>query len=128
VEPVQVVMETATVLAVVQGDVDVVSADSVGQQLLAAATGRAGTRCLVVDLRQVTFLDSVGLRMLLLLRQTLARRDVQAFMVVKPGSVTARLFQITDVGQLVPVHHRVGDALEGARQCLASGVAAIPAG
>jgi anti-anti-sigma factor len=123
---VQVVMEKATVIVVVQGEVDAASAHGIGEQLLASATGRAGTRCLVVDLRHVTFVDSCGLGMLLRLDQSLAHRGIEAFMVVKPSSFAARLFQITDLGRLVSVHHRMGDALEAARQCVAS-AAAVPA-
>jgi hypothetical protein len=47
-------------------------------------------------------------------------------LVVKTGSLVARLFQITDLGHLVSVHHRVGDALEAGRQCLAP-AAVVPA-
>jgi anti-anti-sigma factor len=70
VDQVQVVMEKATVVVVVQGEVDAASADGVGEQLLASAIGREGTRCLVIDLRHITFVDSCGLGMLLRLAQS----------------------------------------------------------
>jgi len=125
-DQVQVVMEKATVVVVVQGEVDAASADGIGQELLSSAIGRDGTRCLVVDLRQITFVDSCGLGMLLRLAQSLSQLGIEAFMVVKPACLVARLFQITDLGRLVSVHHRMGDALEAARQCLAA-AAVVPA-
>jgi anti-sigma B factor antagonist len=113
---VQLVMDKATVVVTVCGDVDVVSADQLGEQLLAALERCAVVRSVVVDLREVTFLDSCGLHMLLSVRHRWAAQGVEPFLVVKHGSLTARLFQITDLQRVLPVHERMGDALEAAKR------------
>jgi hypothetical protein len=55
--------------------------------------------------------------MLLCVREDLIRLGIEPFLVVRSGSVTARLLEITGLERLMAVHHRVGDALEAARRC-----------
>ena len=121
VESVHVVMETSTVVVVLQEDIDLVSADRLGEQLLAAVNVRPDARCLVVDLRDVAFVDSCGLRMLVLVRESLMHIGIEPFLVARPGSASARLFEITGLGHLLGVHHRLNDALEAARRCVPAG-------
>jgi anti-anti-sigma factor len=121
---VRVVMDKTTVVVTVHGEVDVASADRVGPQLLAAATKASGTRCLIIDLREVTFLDSRGLHMLVCAHSDLGKVGVESFLVVKAGTVTARLFDITALRDVLAVHHRLGDALEAARRCVEGDAAA----
>jgi anti-anti-sigma factor len=120
-------MEKATVMVTVNGDIDTVSAHRVGTQLAAAATCCVGVRCLVVDLRAVTFLDSAGLHMLVCARKDLAQRGMDLFLVVRDGTIAARLFQITSLHDVLGVHHRVGDALEAAGRCIQTGTPAVSA-
>jgi len=118
VESVHVVMETSTLVVVLQEDIDLVSADRLGEQLLAAVNVRPDARCLVVDLRDVAFIDSCGLRMFVLVRESLRLLGIEPFLVARPGSASARMFEITGLGRLLGVHHRLGDALEAARRCV----------
>jgi len=115
---VRVVMEKVTTLVTVHGEVDMPSVHDIGNQLRAALDHGGGARCLVIDLRGVTFLDSAGLHMLLDVHRDLAQRGVDCFLVVEHGSAAARLVEVTGLDAVLPTHHRVGDALEAARRCV----------
>lgn len=66
-------MDKATVVACVDGELDLASIDGVHQQLLACA-GQETCRALVIDMRSAAFVDSQGLNMLLVLRRDLNER------------------------------------------------------
>ena len=76
------------VLAVVEGDLDFVSAPELGERLAAAAGGRP----LRLDLAAAGYLDSAGARMLV----ELARR-VDLVVVAPPGSVARRALEIAEL-------------------------------
>lgn len=79
----------------VTGDVDMVTSDQ-----LAAATHEAVTTerlaGIVVDLGQVTFLDSSGIRALVV-EQEFARRHGVSYHVTNPSAVVRRVLEITGV-------------------------------
>jgi len=80
------------VALVAVGELDLASADTLGQTV--AQVLAAGTTEIVLDLRQVDFIDSTGLRMLLTLRND-AQRDTRALTLVPPAPGARRIFDIT---------------------------------
>lgn len=74
------------------GELDIASAPLLEQ----AAEGleRSGDRPLVIDLSEVTFMDSTGLRALLLVRQQAAEGDRQLFLRPGPRQVQ-RVFELS---------------------------------
>ncbi|MFC0508384.1 STAS domain-containing protein [Micromonospora costi] len=81
------------------GEVDMATADTL-HAALGGALERPGTRSVVVDLAEVGFLDSSGVRVLVSAAMT-ARRDGVALRVVDPQPVVARVLRITAVGPLL---------------------------
>ncbi|MCU1359419.1 MAG: anti-sigma-factor antagonist [Ilumatobacteraceae bacterium] len=80
---------------IVVGDIDVVSASTVEASIRQAETGLAdGATSVVLDVRQVGFIDSSGLRVLL----AASRRNEQAgrrVLLESPGHTLTRLLDIT---------------------------------
>jgi stage II sporulation protein AA (anti-sigma F factor antagonist) len=118
VTPVQVVMQNETVIAVVSGDLDAVSAAAIGDDLVQAALGTHGSRSIVIDIRDVPFTDSCGLYALVRARDHLVERGVECYVVATDNSLTRRLLEITELDAILSVHGRMGDALEAARRRL----------
>jgi anti-sigma B factor antagonist len=84
--------------AAVRGEMDIASVDRVEQALDAAIRDSAGA--FVLDLSEVEFLDSTGLRMILHARALLARNDRALAIVCPPGPVR-RLFDAAGIADLL---------------------------
>jgi anti-anti-sigma factor len=82
----------ATVAAIAHGEIDLVSAPELATQL-GELLGTGFAR-IVLDLRDVPFIDSSGLRVILDTDAACGRRGVEFAMVPGPTSVQ-RLFQLT---------------------------------
>ena len=91
------------------GEVDLVTVHQVRDHLLAAA--REAPR-VVVDLRQVTFLDSSGLR-LLVEAQQLSERDSFQLAVVRGPAAVERLFEVTGLDTRLDLHDDPAKAARG---------------
>ncbi|HKA04195.1 MAG TPA: STAS domain-containing protein [Acidimicrobiales bacterium] len=72
-------------------------------------------RALVLDLRNVRFLDSEGLNMLIRLRHHLGDHDQRLFVVVADSSFLAKVLHMAQVDGVVSIHHHLGDALAAAQ-------------
>ncbi|MGK5738738.1 STAS domain-containing protein [Micromonospora sp. URMC 103] len=81
------------------GEVDMATAD-VLHAALTNVLRRPEIRAVVVDLAEVRFLDSSGIRVLVSAATT-ARRDGVTLRVVDPQPVVARVLRITSVGPLL---------------------------
>ncbi|MFI7609176.1 STAS domain-containing protein [Micromonospora sp. NPDC049366] len=81
------------------GEIDLATADAL-DAALADALGRPGVTEVVVDLTDVTFLDSSGIRALVGAANN-ARRAGTTLRVVDPQPVVARVLWITGVGGLL---------------------------
>jgi anti-sigma B factor antagonist len=79
---ISVVQNRDEVAVVVAGELDLASAPRLGMEV-AEALKTSSTR-VTLDLRQVDFIDSTGLRMLLSLRND-AKRNVRALTLVPPA-------------------------------------------
>lgn len=95
------------------GEVDLSNAEQLGQRVAAAAPpGSAGV---VLDLSQVTYLDSFGVHVLFGLRQHLAQRGQALSLVVPPDSPLLAALRIANA----PDQMEIAEAVEEARQRLA---------
>ena len=80
------------VAVVVVGELDLASAPRLGAEV--AQVLKARSIAMTLDLRQVDFIDSTGLRLLLSLRND-AKRDDRALTLVAPAPAARRIFELT---------------------------------
>ena len=105
--PVASIQELGEAIVVaLTGELDLYNAHLVRDALLGAAE-RSPER-LVVDLAEVTFIDSTGLGVLVETRTRLANR--RAFLLVAPGVETRRALEISGLDR----HFALHDTLDGA--------------
>jgi anti-sigma B factor antagonist len=79
-------------VVVLEGEVDLSTAPEAERRIAEAEQG--GPAQIVVDLREVTFMDSSGLRVLLTAHRR-ARDEERDFAIVKGSDAVARLFDVT---------------------------------
>ena len=87
-------------VARVTGEVDSANAPRALDDLLAIAADAPG---LVVDLTEVPYLDSAGVKILFQLARVLSRRDQVLVVTVPVGSPLRRLLKITSFHEVAPV-------------------------
>lgn len=93
----------------VTGEIDIASAPRLEATFGSEIADRVR---LVVDLSDVSFIDSTGLRVLIAAHQDLASRDGR-FAVVPGTGPVARLLELTGVDQQMKVHDSVDAATRG---------------
>jgi anti-sigma B factor antagonist len=91
------------------GEVDLVTVHEVRENVRAAA---ADCRRVVLDLRQVTFMDSSGLRLLVEAQQE-ADRDGFSLAVVRGPASLERLFEVTGLDARLDLHDDPAQAADG---------------
>jgi anti-sigma B factor antagonist len=96
------------VVARVTGEVDLASADSVGDALKSAVSNRA--LGLVIDLSGTSYLDSSGVSLVFELSERLRRRQQQLRLVVPEGAPLRRILRIVDAAGTLPVVETVDEA------------------
>jgi anti-anti-sigma factor len=84
------------VVIAVKGEIDIATVEKLDQALAAIDILRC--RTVVVDLAGVSFIDSTGLRALLVGRQALSRHDIR-LVVCNPQPQARRLFHIALKGE-----------------------------
>lgn len=92
-----------------QGEIDIVNASHVGAQLFEAAPNDAPG--MVVDLSDVTYLDSRGLHLLFELSERLRVRDQRLHLVIPPQALIRRVLTLTRMDAIVPLYASVPDAV-----------------
>ena len=102
--------ERDVTVARLEGEVDLLGAGELGPSLTLAT--RAGDRGLVLDVSAVGYLDSAGLHLLHDTARTLAARGQSLRVVVSPHAGIARLLELADIGQTVPVDASVDEAVD----------------
>jgi anti-sigma B factor antagonist len=102
--------EREVTVARLEGEVDLVGVGELGRALAHAT--RAGDRGLVLDVNGVGYLDSAGLHLLHDTSRTLAARGQSLRVVAAPDAEIARLLELADIGQTVPVDASVGEAVD----------------
>ena len=103
-------------LVTVVGEVDVTTGSQLREPLHELVEQRRHRH--VVDLREVTFLDSTGLGILVSDHKRLRDRDGSLHVVCKPG-IVSRVFRLTGVDRVVPLV----ETIEEAETALAAGAA-----
>jgi anti-sigma B factor antagonist len=89
------------------GELDLYNAHLVRDELIAAA--ERGPERLVVELSQLTFIDSTGLGILIEARTKMPNR--RAFLLVGPGLEARRALKISGLDQHFAVHDTLDEAL-----------------
>jgi anti-sigma B factor antagonist len=99
-----------TPVARVAGEVDLANATRLRQELLALATD--DDDWLVVDLTEVAYADSSGIKVLFDLARDLRRRRQSLAVTVPAGSPLRRLLKITNFQEVAPICDDVDTAVE----------------
>lgn len=89
---VDVVTECGAVVVALSGELDLASVDVLEREVRRLRL--AGSNHVVVDLRDVEFMDSTGLRLLISLRNT-AKREGHGMVVVPGSHQVQRIFDLT---------------------------------
>jgi anti-sigma B factor antagonist len=93
------------------GELDLYNAEDVRGALLDACAGEPNM--LIVDLGEVTFIDSTALGVLIEARSRMADRS--GFRLAAPGLETRRALEVSGLDRHFLVHDTVAEALEAAR-------------
>lgn len=94
---ISVTADPAAAVVALRGELDVVSADMLEREVRALRL--AGCDRIVVDLREVEFVDSTGLRVLLDLHSS-AERAGHRLILVRPPAHAHRIFEVTGTDML----------------------------
>jgi anti-anti-sigma factor len=107
------------VIAHVRGEIDLSNADSTFSTLKRLADGaEAG---LVVDLSQLDYLDSAGVRLLFTLARAATRKGRSLRAVVPRDARIRRVLELADVGRLLGLD----ETIDGAVERLSGGVSTL---
>ncbi|MEY2420612.1 MAG: hypothetical protein QOI95_679 [Acidimicrobiaceae bacterium] len=93
--------DDASVLVVVEGEIDLSNARFVEDQLLAAITNR--TLTVTVDLTAVSYIDSIGMRVLFALSSRLEVAQIGFKIIASIGSPARRVIEISGFDVIVEV-------------------------
>jgi anti-sigma B factor antagonist len=102
--------ETRGVVLAVAGELDLASAPALEDELDKALGG--GTSQVVVDLRELEFIDSTGLSVLVKAHQR-AQESEQQFGLVKGGAQVQRLLALTGLADRLTVAETPEELLDG---------------
>ena len=95
------------------GEVDLSNVEDLTAEVEAAVSNRA--LGLVLDLTDVTYLDSTGLRLIFRLLRKLQDRQQELCLVVPDDALILRVLRLGGVPDVVTVSSRLDQALSGAR-------------
>ena len=98
-------------VVVLAGEVDATNSDEMYGVLESVVTQHP--RLLIVDISELSFMDSTGLRMLLRSSRTLDQQG-GVLALAAPQTAVARVLQLTRADQLIPVYQSVADAIADA--------------
>ena len=98
-----------TVIVALDGELDASSVGEVAVKLRRLVENQAHR--LLVDLADVSYLDSAGINLLYAVGGELRARQQELHLVVVPGSPIARTLSIVGADRAFPVHASRGDAL-----------------
>ena len=90
--------DDGAVTIVVSGDIDLSNADTFEDRLESAIDSRVAD--VTVDLSQVEYVDSAGVRVMFTLAARLETRQIALHLVIPPGSPARRILEIAGFAQL----------------------------
>ena len=105
--------EDETVVAVVTGEVDMSNAATVRQQIAESVT--PDDDAVIVDLSELSFIDSAGLHSLIELGTALDERRQKLLLCLPPGSTIRRAIEIIGLPHAVSVYSERSEAMEAVR-------------
>jgi anti-sigma B factor antagonist len=108
--PIDVEIRDGAVVARPAGEIDMANAGVLRERLHAEAVA-AGAGTLVVDLTEITYIDSAGIEMLFRLHGSLDGEGVGLVVVAPPGSRAARLLSLVALGDVAEVYASVDAAV-----------------
>jgi anti-anti-sigma factor len=108
-ESLSVRREGTVVVATLTGEVDLTRTRELRQGFLTAVEN--SDTAMVVDLTQVSYLDSAGVNVLFELAERLQGRQLAMAVVVPETGLVNRVVALVDLGSVAPVHRTTGDAL-----------------
>ena len=100
-----------TLIAKAEGRIDGVNARDFEEALKAAIQADDGT--VVLDLENLSYISSAGLRVILLIAKTLRKRDSD-LMLCSLSDPIREVFEISGFDKIIPVHASREDALAAA--------------
>src|SRR3954468_21825583 len=93
-------------------EIDASNSDRVREQLLAVLN--EGTGPVVIDLTATLFCDSTALKALVRARTRAVAADRRLYAAVPPRGSVRRIFELTAISRLLPVHDDVDSAIAAA--------------
>ena len=105
--------ENGTVVAIITGEVDMSNATSVRQQIAESVTPT--DEAVIVDMSELSFMDSAGLHGVIELGTALDERRQRFLLCVPHGSPIERAIEIVGLPQAVWVHPDRATAMEAVR-------------
>lgn len=91
-----------SVHAIVRGEVDMSNATDIEARLRSACDGAGG---LVLDLSQLSFLDSHGVAAIFELHRELAAHHLSFEVIAGPDTVAGRVFELISLTQILPMRN-----------------------
>jgi len=105
--------EDETVVAVVTGEVDMSNATSVRQQIAESVT--PDDDAVIIDMSELSFIDSAGLHAMIELGTVLDERRQQLLLCLPPDSTIRRAIEIIGLPRAVSVYSDRSEAMEAVR-------------
>ena len=105
--------EDETVVALLTGEVDMSNATTVRQQIAESVT--PDDEALIVDLSELSFIDSAGLHSMIELGIVLDERRQHLLLCLPPDSTIRRAIEIIGLPHAVSVYSDRGEAMEAVR-------------
>jgi anti-anti-sigma factor len=109
----QVDYHDAVGVVTLTGEVDIVQAAQLRESLLGAV--RNEDLGLVVNLREASYIDSVGVSLLFELAEKLSERQLRLGVVLPDGGLVGRVLGIVNLAAVAELHSSVDDAISSIR-------------
>jgi anti-anti-sigma factor len=103
----------AVAVVALSGEVDVTEAPDLREHLQGVVSN--SDTALVLDLSEVTYIDSAGVNLLFELAEGLKERQIGLSLVVPAGGLVERVLALVDVAAVAEVHQGVEAAVAAAR-------------
>lgn len=97
------------IVAHLMGEIDMSNADELGSAITGQVPREA--RALVLDLREVGYVDSAGIQLIFHMRKRLDDRGKQLRLVVAPGAAIAEALRVAGVPQVIGALESVDAAI-----------------
>ena len=105
--------EDETVVAIITGEVDMSNATSVRQEIAASVT--PDDDAVIIDMSELSFIDSAGLHAMIELGTVLEERRQQLLLCLPPKSTIRRAIEIIGLPHAVSVYADRGEAMDAVR-------------